>query len=149
MHVLMAPVCTLHADGSLTDGRRGEMVVLPLAEPDAADHGAFGGDRRPHFVGLDTHADIDEVEVVALDVGPHVVMGHVVESLGRVSQGEEDAVISDAARLTAEMLDVAEQFPVGTVLRREGERLRAQVPLTDWGGRRPVGVRETCRHAPT
>jgi hypothetical protein len=46
--------------------------------------------------------------------------------------------VDTAARLTAEMLSVARQFPIGTFLDLEGRLLQAQVPLFDHPCRRPV-----------
>jgi hypothetical protein len=137
MHVLAAMRTTLQDDGTLAGSLEGELVVLPLADAERGDVGLCRTEPRT-FVGVDSHADIASVRVIELDVTPHVVLGHVRESLARHGPWQEDHLIDTAARLTAEMLSVAQQFPVGTILDKDGRLLQAQVPLVDRGGRRPV-----------
>jgi hypothetical protein len=137
MHVLAAMRTTLDDDGTLTGPLEGELVVLPLFAAGRDDVGLYRRESRT-FVGVDSHADISSVEVVELDVTPHVVMGHVRESLSRRGSWQEDHLVDTAARLTAEMLSVAQQFPVGTILQKDGPLLQAQIPVIDRGGRRPV-----------
>ncbi len=137
MHVLAAMRTTLEDDGTLTGPLEGELAVLPLSDAGRDDVGLYRREPRT-FVGVDSHADISSVEVVELDVTPHVVMGHVRESLSRHGAWQEGDLVDAAARLTAEMLSVAQQFPVGTILDKDGPLLQAQIPLIDWGGRRPV-----------
>lgn len=137
MHVLAAMRVTLQDDGMLAGPLEGELVVLPLDDDELGDVGLCR--REPQtFVGVDSHADITSVEVVELDVTPHVVLGHVRESLSRQGPWQEDHLVDMAARLTAEMLSVAQQFPVGTILDKDGRLLEAHIPLIDHGGRRSV-----------
>jgi hypothetical protein len=138
MHVLAAMRTTLRDDGTLAGPLEGELVVLPAPDVEIGDVGLCR--RAPHaFVGVDSHADISTVEVIDLDVTPQVILGHVRESLERHCPWQEDRLVDTAARLTAEMLSVARQFPVGTVLDRKGRLLQAQIPLFERGGRRSVG----------
>jgi hypothetical protein len=127
------------------DGLVGELVVLALPDVDLGgvgldvrDIGLF----REHpnaFVGVDSHADVATVEVIDLDVSPHVTMSHVVESLARRGPSDDDLLTAAAAQLTAEMLNIARQFPVGTIMHMDGPLLHAHVPLARRaGGRRPV-----------
>lgn len=137
MHVLAAMRTTLQDDRTLAGPLEGELVVLPLPDAERGDVGLWRREPRT-FVGVDSHADITSVQVVELDVTPHVVMGHVRESLSRQGSWEEDDLVDTAARLTAEMVSVAQQFPVGTILDKDGRLLQAQIPLTGGVGRRPV-----------
>lgn len=136
MHVLAAIDTTGPDDDGDAAPLSGEMVVLPL---EGTGHGDVGLRRAAprSFVGLDSHADVTSVEVVELDVTPHVVMGHVRESLTRQGAWPEDHLVDTAARLTAEMLSVAEQFPVGTIIEKDGRLLQALVPIRAHG-RRPA-----------
>lgn len=138
MHVLAAIDTTGpdDEDGAAAAPLSGEMVVLPLEDAGHGDSGLHRAAPRS-FVGLDSHADVTSVEVIELDVTPHVVMGHVRESLTRQGAWREDHLVDAAARLTAEMLSVAAQFPVGTILEKDGRLLRALVPIRQHG-RRPV-----------
>ena len=137
MHVLAATRTTLRDDRTIGGPLEGELVVLPARDVEAGDVGLCRSEPRM-FVGVDSHADISSVEVVKLDVTPHVVMGHVRDSLSRRGSWQEDHLVDTAARLTAEMLSVAQQFPVGTILQKDGPLLQAQIPVIDRGGRRPV-----------
>lgn len=135
VHVLIAvaPVADSRAAGDPLDG---ELVVLPLPDVDLGDVGLFRENPRT-FVGIDSQANITTVEVVELDVSPHDAMAHVVESLARHGPWGDQVLTSTAAQLTAEMLSVARQFPVGTVMVKDGPVLHAHVPVVS-DGRRPV-----------
>lgn len=144
MHVLVAAEPLANERGA-PDGLVGELVVLALPDVDLGDIGLDVRDIglfREHpnaFVGLDSHADVATVEVIDLDVSPHVTMGHVVESLARRGPWDDDRLTATAAQLTAEMLNIARQFPVGTIMRMEGQLLHAHIPFAlRAGGRRPV-----------
>jgi len=141
MHVLAELTTTLRDDRKIGGPLEGELVVLPALDVEVGDVGLCRSEPRT-FVGVDSHADISSVEVVDLDVTPQVILGHVRESLARHCPWPEDVVVDTAARLTAEMLSVARQFPIGTILDRDGRLLQAQVPLFDHRCRRPV-----CDHA--
>ncbi|HSJ44102.1 MAG TPA: hypothetical protein VK923_05395 [Euzebyales bacterium] len=137
MHVLAAMRTTLQDDGTLAGPLEGELVVLPAPDVEVGDLGLCRREPRT-FVGVDSHADIAAVEVVELAVTPQVILGHVRESLARRCPWQEDRIVDTAARLTAEMLSIAQQFPVGTILDKQGRLLQAQIPLFDHGDRRPV-----------
>lgn len=137
MHVLVVIANPPPHDSVAGRPLEGEIAVLPLPGPAVSDGGLLRADPQV-FVGVDSHADVTSVEVVDLDVSPHVVMGHVQESLARGSAVDDDDLIDAAARLTAEMLSVAQEFPVGTILDREGCVLHAYVPLRDRHARRRV-----------
>lgn len=137
MHVLAAMSATVLDHGGTTGPLEGELVVLPWSDAALGDIGLFRTEPRS-FVGVDSHADITSVQVVELDVTPQVVLGHVRESLARQGPWEEGRLVDVAARLAAEMLSVAQQFPAGTVLTRDGRLLQAQIPLIDHTGRPPV-----------
>lgn len=137
MHVLAALCSTVDDEGAPARPLDGEMVVLPATGTGEDDVGLHRREPRG-FVGLDSHGDVRSAEVVEIDVTPHVVMAHVRESLARDRTWDEDALVDAAAQLTAEMLSVAQQFPIGTVLDRDGRLLRAHIPLTGRDGRRPV-----------
>jgi hypothetical protein len=136
-HVRGATRTTQRDDRTIGWPQEGELVVLPARDVEAGDVGLCRSEPRM-FVGVDSHADISSAEVVDLDVTPQVILGHVRESLARNRPWPEDVVVDTAARLTAEMLSVARQFPIGTFLDLEGRLLQAQVPLFDHPCRRPV-----------
>ena len=141
MHVLAAMSATVLDHGGTTGPLEGELVVLPWSDAALGDIGLFRTEPRS-FVGVDSHADIMSVQVVELDVTPQVVLGHVRESLARQGPWEEGRLVDVAARLAAEMLSVAQQFPAGTVLTRDGRLLLAQIPLMDRTGWPPVCDRD-------
>jgi hypothetical protein len=133
MHVLMTPILgrtTAATEGVPLDG---ELAVLPVRAAGVGDVGVFR-DRPLHFVGLDSHADVRMVEVAELDVTPDVVLGHVQESAAR--DGPRDARLLDA--VSAQMLHVAAQFPVGSMIRRDSDVVRVIVPIPHSPVRGPV-----------
>lgn len=137
MHVLVAS--RRLANECRTDGALdGELAVLPVPDLDLCDVGLF----RTHpssFVGVESQADVTVVEVVDLDVSPPVAMGHVRESLARCGPWSDGALTATAAQLTAEMLSIAQQFPVGTIMVKDGPVLHVHVPVAHRvDGRRPV-----------
>jgi hypothetical protein len=137
MRVLMTPMtgsATAATQGSPLDG---ELAVLAVTAAGVGDAGVFR-ERPRRFVGLDSHADACLVEVTELDVSPHVVMAHVQESAGSHGPRDEDRLVELSAQMTAEMLHVAQQFPIGTFLHRDGGVVHALVPLLDRPGRRSV-----------
>lgn len=137
MRVLAAMRTNERDDRTIGGPLEGELVVLPAADAEVGDVGLCRSEPRT-FVGVDSHADISSAEVVDLDVTPQVILGHVRESLARHCPWPEELVVDRAARLTAEMLSVARQFPIGTILDRDGQLLQAQVPLFDRVCRGPV-----------
>ena len=147
MHVLMTPItgsARAATEGAPLDG---ELAVLPVAATDVGDVGVFRN-RSRQFVGLDSHADACIVEVAELDVSPDVVLAHIQESAARHGPRDEHLLVALAAQMTAEMLHVAEQFPTGTILHRDGDLVRAIVPCPDSPGRRPVCSPGNGGHGP-
>lgn len=137
MHVLVAAE-PMTGERPVVDVLDSELVVLPLPDLDIGDVCLF----RAHpcsFVGVASHADITAAQVIELDISPHIAMDRVRESLASKGRWSEGTLTDTAARLTAEMLSIAAQFPLGTIVTKDGPVLHAYIPCADTaGGRRPV-----------
>lgn len=126
MRVLVVARARDENDGETWIDVEGELAVLS-PPPDA--HRDLRSDTPGGFVGLDSFAAASIVAVAEMDVSPHVVMDYVRESLRRQRTWDASTLFDTAARLTAEMLDVARRFPVGTVLTVDRSSLTAHIPV--------------------
>ncbi|CAN5833562.1 hypothetical protein BH23ACT10_BH23ACT10_26980 [soil metagenome] len=112
-----------------------ELVVLPLADLDIGDVGLFRA-QPCAFVGVASHADITTAQVIDMDLSPHIVLDQVRESLAFSGPWRDGTLTDTAARLTAEALSIAAQFPLWTIVVKDGPVLHAWIPCADTGGRR-------------
>lgn len=113
-------------DGGVWIDVDGELAVLPVPQ---IPGGALPHDGPSGFVSLDSMDAASLVAVTDLDISPHVLIDYVHESLVRHRAWDAEALLDMAARLAAEMLDIARQFPVGTVLTVGGSSLTAHIPM--------------------
>lgn len=132
MRVLVVARTHDHDDGEAWIDVEGELAILP---PPADADGDAPSDTPGGFVGLDTLDPTSIVAVAEMEVSPQVLVDYVRESLVPHRAWDAAALLDTSARLTAEMLDIARRFPVGSVLTVEGSTLTAHIPVQ--GARRP------------
>lgn len=138
MHVLVATRRTQRQRrGDYSHAIDGELVTLPLAECDWGDDASFREHAR-YFVGIESARETTTAEVVELDVTDDVIAGYIGEALSRQTAWDPDTLAAVTLQLATEMLDIADQFPSGTVIEKRGTVLLARDARPGAGGRPPL-----------
>lgn len=110
-----------HADGcGPIDGELATLLTVRHQWQDAS--GVVS--ETDHVLGIETGHLATAAEVVAIDVPREVIVDSVHEALLRRGPWDDADVAAIADALAAGMLNVASQYPVGTVLEQGGDGTR-------------------------
>lgn len=126
-----------HADGC--GPIDGELATLLTMRHQWQDGGGLVSE-TDHVLGIETGHLAPAAEVVDIDVPREVIVDSIHEALVRRGPWDDADVAAIADALAAGMLDIAAQYPVGTVLEHcgDGTRLWPTLPHRSRPARRRV-----------